>query len=393
MRNLTVLASVYVLLGWTGDAVVGRPSDSNNTFPSAADTVIRMARSDKGLNFVDTGHVFLKRAAAPDVVVLANGDLLAVFDYADVGDPDGATFLAVSRSSDGGRTWSPARRIRLMEPKGRATDARHGDLVRMPDGRLRLYFVSSIERRRGAKHSRLRDWVVVRAAERRDGADFAVDPRVRVIVGRRNDAHPVVGFLGRRVHLFAAESGRGTGSDTERPGRARHFISRDGRRFVYLTPVRAAGMGAIGSVVSTDRGLRAYVSSGDGIRSLVSANGRTWKEENGVRLANGGDPAVVQLKDGSYLMLYCAALDSEAPSSTALVEASGELLCEGGAAAAAARADASEWKVPGDTQTPAGPDVVEDTGPVVVEDLGDRDVGGSEYGEASEDLSAEGGAA
>ncbi|MCH7872608.1 MAG: hypothetical protein IID33_12995, partial [Planctomycetes bacterium] len=63
-----------------------------------------------------------------------------------------------------------------------------------------------------------------------------------------------------------------------------------------------------------------YVTSNDGIVSFVSADGREWAREPGVRLSRGWDPAVTRLADGTYLMLYCDVFDEASPSDVALVE-------------------------------------------------------------------------
>jgi hypothetical protein len=91
-----------------------------------------------------------------------------------------------------------------------------------------------------------------------------------------------------------------------------HLVSRDGQRFVALTPVSVPPVVFTGSIVPMARRMRAYVSSGRGVRSLLSDDGRAWHMEAGVRMANAWDPAVVRLPDGSYLMLCCRRLDEKA---------------------------------------------------------------------------------
>ena len=69
-------------------------------------SVIRVARSDDGLSFSGSGKVFLHHAAAPDLIQLPNGHLIAVFDYLR-GTSGGQTLvMGVSRSTDSGKSWS-----------------------------------------------------------------------------------------------------------------------------------------------------------------------------------------------------------------------------------------------------------------------------------------------
>lgn len=68
------------------------------------------------------------------------------------------------------------------------------------------------------------------------------------------------------------------------------------------------------NVLPFDGGYRMYGFTMTDIRSLWSADGETWTEEDGVRLSldeSSGleseyvkDPAVIRLADGTYLMVY-----------------------------------------------------------------------------------------
>ncbi|UCE61498.1 MAG: hypothetical protein JSU63_07065, partial [Phycisphaerales bacterium] len=77
----------------------------------------------------------------------------------------------------------------------------------------------------------------------------------------------------------------------------------------------------MGSAVAISKGVRAYISGDDGIRSFISQDGRRWKPEPGLRLAGAWDPAVIKLRDGSYMMIYCASAETQQPTSTQLVSA------------------------------------------------------------------------
>jgi len=285
-------------------------AEAISTFPPTSATVLRLARSEDGLTFTDSGVVFLQRAAGPDLVVLPRGHVLALFDYAVGNDPAGPTVIAVSRSDDNGRSWSPARPIRLKGRGAKGIHARHGDLVPMLSGRFRLYFSSATGASRKAKRPTGSSGVtMIRSAVTWNGIDYHVDGRTRIRLRGAGDVHPVVGRLspsagaGTRFHLYVAAPPFVPSPSTH------HFVSRDGRRFARLKTTHTPGAGFIGSIITADRGLRAFVSSDRGIGSLTSRNGRKWVAEGGLRLASGWDPAVVRLKDGSYLMLYCAPRD------------------------------------------------------------------------------------
>ena len=57
-------------------------------FPTTSATVLRLARSNDGVDFTDMGTIFARRASAPDLVRLSDGGLMALFDYAGSGLED-----------------------------------------------------------------------------------------------------------------------------------------------------------------------------------------------------------------------------------------------------------------------------------------------------------------
>lgn len=305
---------------------------------SAPETVVRLARSDDGLTFNDTGEVFLQHATAPDLMALPDGRLLAVFDYAGKSDAREPTVMAVSRSTDGGRSWSPARAIRFKGRSARRIRGYHGDLMRMPGGRLRLYFLAEAGYRSAKYGTKSRGPAMIRSAVTNDGLNYHLDSRTRIRPGQAEGSHVMTAWIGKTVHLYAAGlDDRTAGSDRGR-SITRHYVSPDGRRFVKLRSIQVFDADFVGSIVSTDDGLRAYVSTDRGIGSLASDNGRDWRLEPEPRLSIGWDPAVVRLDNGSYLMLYCAAADEESLASSQLVNAS-EIL-----------ADISDWGMTPDSE-------------------------------------------
>lgn len=335
MKHFCSLTVAFTLLcvgaEFRGPGYQGRANaaEAISRFPRTSATVLRLARSEDGLTFTDSGTVFLQRAAGPDLVELSRGQLLALFDYAGGDDPADPTMIAVSRSRDSGQSWSPARPIRLKGAMAKALRARHGDLVPMPSGRFRLYFSSVKRVGRDAKHrTGSSGTMLIGSAVTLNGIDYHVDGRTRIRLRGTGDVHPVVGRLspsagvGTRFHLYVARLHEKTVETDDPRASAHHFVSRDGRRFARLRTARTPGAGFVGSIIATDSGLRAFVSSGRGIGSLTSRNGRDWVAQAGLRLASGWDPAVVRLKDGSYLMLYCAPMDEASAAAQQLVDAS-----------------------------------------------------------------------
>ncbi len=314
---------------------------------SVRQTELRMARSADGRDFVDSGQRFAAGASAPDLTLLPNGELLALFDYwIDDAGRRGAV-MACSRSQDEGKTWSPARLIRLRGPRGQGVAGCRGDLVAAADGQLRLFFVmnrrlmgsegapAAEEGGQADESSSQTQVAAILSAVPDEGLVFRIAGRISALsrpagesVSRGEvkpeqwDPHPLGAQIGRELHLYAGEL-PGSGPAPDSPLRTvSHAVCRDGRRFVATSPARVPQVEFVGSLVPFGEAVRAYVGSDDGIRSLLSRNGRDWKPDAGLRLAGGWDPAVVRLADGSFLMLYCADRRAGRASSSVPVVAS-----------------------------------------------------------------------
>jgi hypothetical protein len=51
-------------------------------------------------------------------------------------------------------------------------------------------------------------------------------------------------------------------------------------------------------------GLRMYGTGKGSVQSAFSTDGLTWTMDAGNRIAQGADPGVTALSDGTYLMVY-----------------------------------------------------------------------------------------
>ncbi len=319
-----VLAAPLVGQAGGGWSDTSGDTESRSKPKSTWSTALRLARSDDGVSFADTGRGFLLHAAAPDLVRLPDGELLALFDYAAEKVGDATPVMAISRSKDGGRSWTPLRPITLRGRRGsREVQGVHGDLMVLPDGEIRLYFA---ERLTGGR-TRAKGHTVIRSAMTRDGLEYRLDGATRVTLAGGEDLHPTAARVDGRVHLYAAALTSRLDDKRATPGRTQHLISGDGRRFARLagtTPgrsPRAPDARFVGSVTRVGDGVRAFVSDARGIISLASDNGVDWRLKEGVLIANAWDPAVTRLEDGSYLMVYCTTAKKRSRASAQLVYA------------------------------------------------------------------------
>jgi hypothetical protein len=188
----------------------------------------------------------------------------------------------------------------------------------MGDGLLGLFFTEPVSPIGGRGRSRPRA-SVIRGAITRDGTEFVTDPRLYLRFEGSSDFHVTVGRLGEQLHLYVSTAALNGDEDRMAEG-AYHAIREEAGSLARIGRIRAPGLRFVGGIVPHGKGLRAYISSNEGICSLVSSDGHHWTQEAGIRLANGWDPAVLQLGDGDYLMLYTAAASGR-PDAPALVDA------------------------------------------------------------------------
>jgi hypothetical protein len=310
-RASTFLITLAV---WSLTSVAAEPAHRRaETQPAPAiDTLIRVARSDDGLAFWDAGEIFALHASAPDLVRLPNNDLLAVFDWRE--RPDKPIVLAVSRSRDEGVSWSEPKAV-VIQGGSDSESARHADLVLDSSGAVRMFYCAQLP---GGERRARPSGVTVRAAVSRNGWEYRVDPECRIPCERLRDAHPTGAWLGSSLDLYVATMGEG---GPERPCFVQRFSSRDGRRFRPAERTRMPGL--FGNIIGQGRGLRAFVTGRNEVQSIVSTGTSRWSPEEGVRLKDASDPAVVELRGNKYLMLYCA------PAADLTKEQAGKVLAGG----------------------------------------------------------------
>lgn len=303
-----------------GLSVVCLPAPLWGEEPRAeAGSVLRIARSNDGLRFTTDAEAFVVGGSSPGVATLESGELMAVFDAPGKAS-DGRTMPSVRRSKDDGRTWSPVEAVEMDDAALRGRAARGGELVVEERGGLRLYFSAVAPPNAKGKSK----WPpVIRSATSKDGRSFKPDSTVAFRC--RGMAEPracVVRDGERRVMLIADELAAVPKGDD--PFVMVRAVSRDGRTFASTAPVQLASNIRITSVVAVDKGYRGYGWSDDGIVSLRSDDLKEWEVDKGTRLTEAWDPAVVRLKNGTYLMIYNAGARAPQPEPAVADAAEGD---------------------------------------------------------------------
>lgn len=283
--------------------------------PSAA-TAVKVALSNDGFKFEPTGDVFLRSAAAPQLIRLPKGDLLAVFEYAGPAASAGKPSLWATRSKDDGKSWLPPRPIQL---EGLPDDAdkmqiARPELIVMPNGMVRLFCCASETETSRRKREKTATYILT--ATTRNGLTYQLEQRAIVECPGVESARPAAFWAAKQMVLLVAGESESKSGQTARSGMVQQFLSTDGRTF--SRPDRAKLAGEVGHVLRIDEHhYRMYITDGTEIHSRMSNDGIRWRDEAGVCLQNGSAAAVAPLGGKKYLMLYCAAgggsKDAKAP--------------------------------------------------------------------------------
>ena len=258
-------------------------------------------RNDIGVFRVDgrTGEVArvhtFARAGVSSVVRLADGDLLAAFQWFPEGDDRKHSFdrIALSRSTDGGRSWSAPR---TAEIKGLSDDERapfDPTLVALDDGRVRLYMTRNAKPGSGPSFPR------IGSAISSDGERFKIEDGVRFAVEGTPVIDCAVARFGPAWHLVCPIQDGG--------GRAYHAISDDGIRFTRVAEiVREPNARWLGALTAVNGAMRFYGTSDRGIWCAQSVDGVAWTRIDGADAAiskvPGADPGVAFLPNGDAIV-------------------------------------------------------------------------------------------
>lgn len=262
---------------------------------SAGERRLILATSTDAKTFSPTGDILTDQGNVPDAVVDAAGRVHVY--YVAQGIERGRESTVVAISSDNGKTWSY--HLLGFESWPTLRDPSDPDVVLLEDGTFRMYFTSSLSNG---------DLGIV-YADSPDGITFtykgeAFAPGFTVIDSST--------FLFDGVwHMYVL--------DEKKPVQY-HATSSDGLEFeisdktLALTVEDKVYIGSNPLIEDEQIRLFGFGGPGSDIRSFASTDGETWKVEAGSRLVadtaslHGGsylqDSTVVQLADGTYLMVY-----------------------------------------------------------------------------------------
>ncbi len=269
---------------------------------------IRIALSNDGMNFRETKKVLVSDAAAPSIVRLKDGRLLAYFDKSVLSARPGTVITGVSESADNGITWSAWQPVKFKGSIDRLQGLTRGQTLLNEKDEIELVMSARVSPEANAAAGKYKDDQLLLVMRSRDGREFRVSSHTRIkIEFNKRMAGPVYGFIGDDRHVFF-DSPATVADESARPV-AGHYMARREGKFVRAAAPRAEQINFDGAMLAVDAGSRLYFSRGGKVLSATSKNGRDWKLDSGVRFPSGTSPAVTRMRDGTYLMLYVSPVD------------------------------------------------------------------------------------
>ena len=245
---------------------------------------VAIARSTDGLVWQTDARIIIDRASVPEGVRLADGRWVI---YAVDGSGLGGPGLVYAESKDDGKTWTCGKvNVPGADP----------DVVMLPDGRLRLYYVE-FPTATGQPMPQPDKPNRVRSALSSDGKNFTVEEGIRIEGVNYTD--PDVIRVGNEWFMYIST---GTTAWAAR--------SSDGLKFDLAGKANESGA-VSGSYVFPDGTLRHYFCSRGGILSGISTDGASpWKQEAGCRIEQNPnwrivcDPSILSDSQGGYWMVF-----------------------------------------------------------------------------------------
>ncbi|MBM3499057.1 MAG: exo-alpha-sialidase [Armatimonadetes bacterium] len=258
--------------------------------PGPWDNRLVVARSDDGLSFTGTGVTVAEGGGVPDLMYDAQGRLVAIFQYFPQDSEEEFDHIAVAFSTDEGQSWTKPRVISISGlPATAARAPCDPDLVLLADGRVRLYFTCDV-------HADRRGTPRTLSAVAEDCLSFQLEEGERFA----DPPHPVLDPSALRIgdtwHLYVPRMAPGAP--------AYHLVSGDGLQFRRLDDIRVPGVDFRGNVVPVPGGYRFFGCGQPGLSTAFSQDGSQWRPERTRAVPGLGDPAVIRLKDGTYLMVH-----------------------------------------------------------------------------------------
>lgn len=250
-----------------------------------------------------------ERGGVATTARLDDGRLIAAHQHFPLDNEADFDKVAVHLSTDEGRSWTEARVIGLRDLPAGMRFPFDPTLVPLPDGKIRLYFTSTLGRRPDQSPPS------IYSAISSDGLDYTFEPGVRFGVEGRPVIDCSVVLHQGVFHLYSPDNGAGrpvdgpgmdqrSEADRAREGVGYHAVSKDGLNFERAEDVMVEGRRRwLGNAQSDGEKITFYGTGEGGVWTATSTDGHKWTLGRSLSGMSIADPGTVALKDGALLVI------------------------------------------------------------------------------------------
>lgn len=245
------------------------------------------------------------RADVPSIARLQDGRLLLACQAFPADDAAHFNRVAVRVSADDGRTWGAPTPIVVTNMDAGLVPPFDPALVALPDGRVRLYFITHTGSDAAPGPTG------VHSAVSADGTHFDYEPGVRFTVPGRVVVDCAAGLHAGTFHLVVPDNGtpaeflgRRRRGEPQPGGNGYHATSTDGLAFTRVAdlPLPSDRNRWFGNLLS-DGAQLLFFGTGPGPWPITSADGMQWAPAAAPVRMPGIDPCALRLRNGAWLVV------------------------------------------------------------------------------------------
>lgn len=269
---------------------------------------LKMAWSNDGITFNNIS-IFQDSSGVPSVIKWKGDTLICAFQWFRQPNPSPSwDRVATKFSYDNGLTWTEPSPIIINGLPSNYQRAFDPTLTIFNNDSIRIYFSSSATPPVGGLDSTVNTY----SAKSADGIHFTFEPNPRVDVLPNRVIDPAVIYFNNSWHYASPIGAPQQG--------AYHYVSPNGLNFSAVSSIssNSAHNWTGNYMVENSSELRFY-GTGSFIWYNSTPNGGVW---NGYVNTNilGGDPSVVKIANGNYLMIYVGQPYNTAVQKTASIQ-------------------------------------------------------------------------